>query len=254
MKLIKSSLAVLLLSIASQAGASGLNNATAITAKTNEKSAASQQRIDKSSEAALALQYEVEQLQQEIRNLEIYREHLSALVENQDQEALSFDAQIDEIQDTRQGVVPLMYQMITALKGHIDQDIPIRREARLDRVAKLDEMMSRADVSDAEKYRRILEAYSIEIDYGVKLGHYQGQIEFEDQTLEVSMLYLGRISLIAKSSNGARYWSWNQAEQVWQLVDGKLNKDLEQAFRLADKQIAPTLLNLPVSLVHTEVK
>ncbi|WP_394244161.1 DUF3450 domain-containing protein [Vibrio astriarenae] len=254
MKIMKSSLALLTLSIACQAGASGLENATAITTNTNEKSAASQKRIDKSSEAALALQYEVEQLQQEIRNLEIYRDHLRSLVANQEEEALSFEAQIDEIYDTRQGVVPLMYQMIDGLKAHVEQDMPIRRDARINRVSKLESMMSRADVSDAEKYRRILEAYMIELDYGIKLGSYQGQIEFEGQSLEVSMLYLGRISLIAKSANGARYWSWNQTQETWLLVDSKLNNDLEQAFRLADQQIAPTLLNLPVSLANAEAK
>lgn len=254
MKLIKSSLALLVLSIASQAGASGLEDAAAITANANEKSAASQKRIDKSSEATLALQFEVEQLQQEIRNLEIYRDHLRSVVANQEEESLSLEAQIDEIQDTRQGVVPLMYQMIAALKEHVATDLPIRHEARQDRVERLESMMSRADVSDAEKYRRILEAYLIELDYGIKLGTYQGQIEFEGQALEVDMLYLGRVSLIAKSANGARYWSWNQASQEWLLAESKMHNDLEQAFRLADQQIAPTLLTLPVSLTKVENK
>ncbi|MGL6314115.1 DUF3450 domain-containing protein [Vibrio sp. WXL103] len=254
MKTPKVSLAILMMAIAGQAGASGLDNASAITDKTNQKSAATQQRINQSSEATLALQFEAEQLQQEIRNLEIYRDHLRALVANQEEEVLSFEAQIDQIQDTRQGVVPLMYKMIDALKTHIDTDVPIRYQARVERVNKLEQMMSRADVSDAEKYRRILEAYMIEMDYGFKLGTYQGQIEFDSQNLEVSMLYLGRVSLIAKSANGARYWSWNQAQGEWQIVDSKMNNELEQAFRLADQQIAPTLLSLPVSVANAEVK
>ncbi len=253
-KFLKPCLAVMLASSVSSVWASDLQNAANVTEKSHANSAKSQQRIDASSEKTLTMRAEIEQLEQEIKNLEVYRDHLTALLANQEEEVVSFESQIDEIQDTRQGVVPLMYQMIDALASHIEQDVPIRVEARNNRVSGLQAMMSRADVSDAEKYRRILEAYMIEMDYGTKIAVYQGNIEFEGQQLDVEKFYLGRLSLLAKSSNGARYWSWDQSQNEWLLVDAKTHKDLEQAFRLADKQIAPTLLTLPVSLTSAEVK
>ncbi|MCV5804624.1 DUF3450 domain-containing protein, partial [Escherichia coli] len=69
-------------------------------------------------------------------------------------------------------------------------------------------MMTRADVADAEKFRRILEAYQIEMDYGTKLGVYQGKINLGDnEAVEADILYLGRLSLVARSLSGETFWS-----------------------------------------------
>ncbi|MEI8634045.1 DUF3450 family protein [Vibrio sp. PP-XX7] len=53
-----------------------------------------------------------------------------------------------------------MYQMIDGLKAQIVQDKPIKLAQRKARVAKLSALMGQADVSDAEKYRRILRSLS----------------------------------------------------------------------------------------------
>eukprot|EP01029_Cantina_marsupialis_P016567 TRINITY_DN3699_c0_g3_i1.p1 TRINITY_DN3699_c0_g3~~TRINITY_DN3699_c0_g3_i1.p1 ORF type:complete len:174 (-),score=28.57 TRINITY_DN3699_c0_g3_i1:75-596(-) len=164
MNLLKTSLALAISVVATSSMANSLDQAQSIQNKTNNASASSQKVIDKSSQATLMLQAEIERLQEEVKNLEIYHDHLAALVESQNQEAQSIEGQIEEIKYTRQGVVPLMYQMIDGLQQLVEKDVPIKKEQRLERVEKLQAMMTRADVSDAEKYRRILEAYQIEIE------------------------------------------------------------------------------------------
>lgn len=62
-----------------------------------------------------------------------------------------------------------MYKMIDGLKNTVKNDKPLRAEQRYQRIEKLETMMTIANVSDAEKYRRILEAYQIELDYGTSL-------------------------------------------------------------------------------------
>jgi hypothetical protein len=57
--------------------------------------------------------------------------------------------------------------------------------------------MGRADVAEAEKYRRILEAYQIEIDYGTNLGACPAEIELNDGISQVEQLYFGRVSLVS---------------------------------------------------------
>ncbi len=255
MNLLKTSLALAISMMATSSIASSLDQAQAIQNKTNNASAASQKVIDKSSEASLALKAEIERLQEEVKNLEIYHDHLAALVESQNKEADSINAQIDEIKYTRQGVVPLMYQMIDGLQVLVEKDVPIKKEQRLERVEKLKAMMTRADVSDAEKYRRILEAYQIEMDYGIKLGVYQGRIELSDnKVIEADVLHLGRASLVARNLNGTQYWSWNQVENQWQAQDASMKSDLDKAFDIANQQAAPSLITLPVSLTVAEAK
>lgn len=255
MNLMKTSLALILATSASTTmAANSLDSAQSIQSKTNAASASSQKRIDVSAEKTLTLKAEIEQLEEEVKNLKVYRDHLTALVASQDQEVASLDSQIEEIKSTRQGIVPLMYQMVDGLKQIVAQDVPIKLVQRQERIAKLESMMTRADVSDAEKYRRILEAYQIELDYGTKLGLYQGKISVNDESREADVLYLGRISLVARSLNGSKFWSWDQKSNQWLNVDASLKSELDKAFSIAAKQTAPSLITLPVSLKVAEAK
>lgn len=235
--------------------ASDLGTAQAIQNKTNTASAQSQTRISHSADSTLSLRSDIEQLEEEVKNLDVYRKHLEALVKDQHSELSNIDQQISDIEQTRQGVVPLMYKMIDGLKQTVKNDKPIRIEQRNLRIEKLETMMTVANVSDAEKYRRILEAYQIELDYGIKLGVYQGKITLDDdKTIEANILYLGRISLIARNFNQDKYWAWDQKEKAWRLLDSSLNSDLNHAYVVANKEVAPSLLTLPVSLNITEEK
>lgn len=255
MNLIKSSIALLISSVLLPVHAENLNDAQAVQSKTNQASAVSQQRIDTSAEKALSLEAEIEQLREEVSNLKIYRDHLSSIVDSQTQEVNSLNEQIEQVAQTRQGVVPLMYHMLGGLKEIVANDKPIRKAQREERIAKLDAMMSRADVADAEKFRRILEAYQIEMDYGTRLGVYQGKIELsENEQIKADVLYLGRVSLVARSLSGESFWSWSQQEKAWQPVGVEQKTELDKAFALANKQIAPSMLTLPVSLNVAEGK
>ncbi|MDV5167618.1 DUF3450 domain-containing protein [Photobacterium rosenbergii] len=253
MNIKKTSLALLVLSLTAGVQASTLGDARSLESSMNAASANSQKKIDRSAEKTLSMKAEIEQLQEEVQNLQVYRDHLANLVHNQNDEMASLNQQIDGIKDTRQGVVPLMYSMLNGLKANVESDKPIRKEQRLARIEKLEKMMVQADISDAEKYRRILEAYQIELDYGTKMGIYQGQVALDNGAIEADMLYLGRISLVARSLDGTNYWSWNEKESVWQSLDHSFASDINKAFAIASKQAAPSLITLPVS-VNVETK
>ncbi|MCG9750820.1 DUF3450 domain-containing protein [Vibrio brasiliensis] len=253
MNSVTTSLALSLVIASTSSMAVGLDAAQSIQSKTNAASASSQKRIDASAEKTLTLKAEIEQLQEEVNNLQVYRQHLTSLVNSQQQEVISLERQIDEIKSTRQGIVPLMYQMIDGLKQITAEDVPIKLEQRNQRIAKLEKMMVRADVSDAEKYRRILEAYQIELDYGTKLGLYQGQLSIDGESRQADVLYLGRLSLVARSLNGNSFWAWDQNAKQWSEVDPSMKSELDKAFSMAAKQVAPSLITLPVSLQVAEV-
>lgn len=253
MNSVTTSLALSLVIASTSSMAVGLDAAQSIQSKTNAASASSQKRVDASAEKTLTLKAEIEQLQEEVKNLQVYRQHLTSLVNSQQQEVISLERQIDEIKSTRQGIVPLMYQMIDGLKQITAEDVPIKLEQRNQRIARLEKMMVRADVSDAEKYRRILEAYQIELDYGTKLGLYQGQLTIDGESRQADVIYLGRLSLVARSLNGNSFWAWDQNAKQWSEVDPSMKSELDKAFSMAAKQVAPSLITLPVSLKVAEV-
>jgi len=228
--------------------AQAIEHAQALTDKMNNTAANSQHKIDNSADRTLSMQAEIERLQEEVDNLAVYRDHLAKLVNNQNQELNSLDEQLQGIKTTRQGIVPLMYKMLAGLDDIINTGKPIKKEQRLARLAKLNTMMGQADVSDAEKYRRILEAYQIEIDYGTKLGVYQSDITLasSNNTIVVDLLHLGRIAFVARSLDSQNYWQWHDQRQEWVPISEQTN-DIDKAFKMGNKQIAPSLISLPVT-------
>lgn len=247
------SLILLGLTTAFSAQADSLDNARNTEAQTNKVAKSSQVSINKNSDESFELQAEVEQLEAQIDNLSIYQTHLKKLVASQEQEKVATQSQIEEIAQTRQGVVPLMYYMLDGYKKLIHEGTPVRMASREKRLDDLQQLMGRADISEAEKYRRILEAYQVEIDYGTKLGSYEGEITLADNdNRQVDLLYLGRVSLLARSKDAQHTWVWSQSSNQWQAVDGNQQVEINKAYALANKQQAPTLLNLPLSI--TQVK
>ncbi|KOO10271.1 energy transducer TonB, partial [Vibrio xuii] len=117
----------------------------------HKASSASQKEIDKSDQRIQLLKAEIEQLESDVKNLEVYRNHLTALVANQEQEMTSLHDQVEEVKTTRQGIVPLMYYMLDGLKHFVEQDIPVKSHQRAERISKLEALMTRAGVRDAEK-------------------------------------------------------------------------------------------------------
>lgn len=241
-----------LLAISSfSAQADSLDNARSIERQTNQVAKNTQQKIDANSDQSFQLQAEVERLQDQVDNLSLYQIHLKKLVASQEAEKVSIDEQLTNIEETRQGVVPLMYHMIDGLQSSLEQGAPVRFASREKRLDELKSLMGRADISDAEKYRRILEAYQIEMDYGSKLGIYEGQIDLsQDDTRQVDLLYVGKVVLLARSKDAQYAWLWSQSQKQWQEVAADQKPDINQAYALANKQQAPSLLHLPLSVTQ----
>ncbi|MBT4765272.1 MAG: DUF3450 domain-containing protein, partial [Methylococcales bacterium] len=158
-------LAVILLPVMS-AQADVITESIAIDGKTNQAAAQSQKKIDKVSERTKVLLDEYRTVSHQIESLLVYNQHLRDLIESQRLEMDSIKQQLKEIEVTQREIVPLMLAMLDNLQKFVVLDLPFLTEERNQRVAELKKIMIRADVTNAEKYRRILEAYQIENEYG----------------------------------------------------------------------------------------
>lgn len=225
-----------------------LQQSQQIETRINHQASQSQSVVAKSSDNAIRLQSEVTALQKEVRNLQVYQTHLQGLIESQNEEMTSFDHQLSHVDDTKKSIVPLMYAMLDGLSNLVENDKPIRQQTRMQRIVNLQHMMVQANVSDAEKYRRILEAYQIELDYGTKLGTYTGVININNKKIMTEQLYAGRLSLIARTSDKQSYWAWDQNLKLWKSLPTNMVNQMDMAFKVANKQVSPSLIQLPVSL------
>lgn len=237
-----------LILIACSAAATGLDKASTIEANTVKADAASQQRINRSDDAAQTMKAEIERLEREVENLTVYRNHLQNLITSQNEEQASLQKQLQDIAETRQGIVPLMYRMIEDLSFWVSTDLPMNKASREKRVEDLKTLMTRADVSDAEKLRRILEAYQIELDYGAKLGVFQQKLTLDGISREVDVLHLGRMALVAKSLKGDLFWYYDLPQKQWVKMDSADTTMLGQAFDVADERVPPSMLILPLAV------
>merc|ERR1712137_88409 len=98
-------------------------------AKIHAAAAKSQEKINSLFEQSqdLLVEYRVVD---ETENLKIYNDYLASLVADQQRGIDSLQKQIDSIEDTKQGIVPLMFRMIDSLEKFIELDVPIRLEER----------------------------------------------------------------------------------------------------------------------------
>lgn len=182
----------------------------------------------------------------QIETQNVYNKHMQNLVNDQEATMASLQKQIDGIDETKRGVVPLMYKMIDSLDKFIELDVPINLQERKDRVAKLRSIMESADVTTSEKYRQILDAYLIENDYGTKISAYQGKLKLSDRSLNVDFFHLGRVAFVAESLDFEHAWVWDNEKRGWTELDASYIRPITEAIRMARKQTAYDLIKLPI--------
>ena len=244
------SLAVVFLAAASAAGpgaaiASDLDVLVAQRMAVNESAAQSQTRIDKLSEESDKLTAEYRAVLKRIDALRVYNHQVSELIASQNEEMVSLRRQIDDVELVSREVTPLMLGMIDAIENFVELDVPFLIEERTQRMENLHEVMVRADVTDAERYRRIIEAYQIENDFGRNIETYLGELEISGQTRQVNFLRIGRVALLYQTLDESATGVWDQKNQTW--LDASEHRNAVQlGLRMAKKQTAPDMLRLPV--------
>lgn len=215
--------------------------------RVNADHSASQKRID---QVAMQTEDMLQEWRLEVRrtdSLREYNDHLERVIASQFEEMESIGQQLEELENTNRGIVPLMLRMVDVLEQSIRLDIPFRLQSRLDRVANLRDMMDRADVTTSEKYRRTMDAYQTEMAYGRTMNTYRDQLPGDAEGREVDFLQLGRISLVYQSLDGDESGWFNPDTRQWEVLSSSYNNSVRQALRVARQQAAPELLKLPVA-------
>jgi hypothetical protein len=243
---------VVTLSVAPLARAESLGGVLAEQAGADQAAIKSQQRIDEIHDATQEMVTRYRQALADTESISKYNEQLSAQVDSQTRTIGEMKGQLAEIENTHREVLPLMQKMVDTLDQFVKLDVPFVIEERTKRVAGLHSLLSRADVTSSEKYRRILEAYQIELDYGRTLEAYEGVISGVGGDKTVQFVRLGRISLMYQTLDGQETGYWDAATRKW-VVDDTYAHDVEEALRVARKQGAPDLLMVPVPAA-SEVK
>ncbi|MCK4840805.1 MAG: DUF3450 domain-containing protein [Methylococcales bacterium] len=182
----------------------------------------------------------------QIETLKTYNSHIKDLLTSQEQEKVSLTLQLKEIETTQREIVPLILRMLDSLEQFIALDLPFLPEERAERLTKLKKMIVRADVTNAEKFRRILEAYQVENDYGNTIEAYRADLTFSGVTSSVDFLRLGRVALYYQRFDGSESGYWNKEQKQWQVLSNDHRNAIRNGLRIARKETASDLLALPI--------
>lgn len=233
----------LLSTIANAVDVDTLKDAIDTQVKSELSAKKSQQKIDGLSDQTDQMLAEYRNVLRQMDSLRIYNEQLDKLVLSQQKEMTSISDQLINIETTQREIVPLMLKMIDVIAEFVALDIPFLPEERQYRIEALQSLMERADVSLAEKYRRILEAYQVETEYGRTIEAYQGDLVLNDEKRTVDFLRIGRVSLYYLSLDGQEAGVWDAG---WQVLDERYRQGIKKGLKVAKKQLPPDLLVLPV--------
>jgi len=221
---------------------------TVINAEKNRTKLAqeSQQRIDQVVGDTRKKEEEYKRLQKQIEGLNIYNTLLSRQIDGQAIKLEEMKESILQVDVISRQILPVMIEMISGLKKFVAADVPFHKDERDSRVANLEQLLAEPDVNVAEKFRKVTEAYQIENDYGRTIEAYTGSTDIDGESRNVNFLRIGRVSYMYQTENGERSAVWDQRARQWVDADEYKN-DIRQGLKIAQKQLAPDLLLLPVA-------
>ena len=212
-----------------------------------QQAQASQEVIDGIVDETRDTVEEYRAVMKEVDGLIVYNTLLDRQIADQEQELSNLATSIDSVTDIERQILPLLTRMIDGLDRFVALDVPFLAEERRERVVALRDLLGRADVTSAEKFRVVMEAWQIENDYGRTIFAYTGELEIGGTNREVDFLQVGRVSLVYQTPDGVNSGVWDQTNRQWVVLGNEYRNSIRQGLRLARNQIGPDLLLLPIA-------
>jgi seryl-tRNA synthetase len=171
-----------------------------------------------------------------------YNTHIEQQIRSQEAEIAALEQQVAGLDAVAVDVQALLQRMFDSLEQFVSADVPFAAEERAQRVERLRDLMASVDATASEKFRRLVEAYQIELEYGRTMTAYR-------QTLpdgrEADIVRLGHVSLLYRTTDGLEAGHWDNVQEKW-VPDPGLNRAIEEAVGIAKEERAPDLITVPV--------
>ncbi len=228
------------------AQAQSLNDVIGVQQNRTTLAQESQQKIDAVVDQTRLLEDQYKAGLKEIDGLRRYTELLQRQINRQVAKMAELNESIDRVAVVRRQIAPLMLRMIESVTQFVSLDVPFLLEERQARVAQLELLLETEEITVAERFRKVMEAYQIENDYGRTIEAYTGTLNIDGATRNVEFLRIGRIALLYQTADGKLSGAWDQDERKWVELGNEYKNSIRQGLRIANKQIAPDLVLLPV--------
>ena len=240
--------------VVSSVGGAAFANADSLEAimqvgkERTKEARASQTKIDRLADETRDLLSDYKTVMKQVEGLRVYNARLERQIANQERRIADIDQSISDAAVIQRQIPPLVTRMLDGLDQFIDLDMPFDLDTRKGNIEAVRANLDRSDVTSAEAFRQVLELYSIELQYGRGIESYPGTIDVDGAGREVDMLRIGRVALIAQTTDGAETLAWNKDIRDWEVLSSSdYSAAVRKAVRIAKKQATIELLNMPIA-------
>ena len=208
---------------------------------------ASQVRIDRLAAETGDLLQDYKTVMKQVDGLRVYNARLEKQIAGQLRRIASLEKAVDEATIIQRQIDPLLQRMIDGLEQFVELDVPFHIEERKQRIEFLRNNLDRSDITIAEKFRQVLEAYKIENEYGRKIDSYKGVASVNGSERDVNFLRIGRIGLLYQTTDGKTSGAWDKTQGTWTELDaGDYRGAIQKGLRIARKQASIDIMKLPI--------
>ncbi|ACT58899.1 DUF3450 domain-containing protein [Hirschia baltica] len=248
-------MASILASVATPAFAQAdLAGAISVGEAATRKAEQTQERINQLDDERSDMVREFRTLLQQKDAAALYKRQQERVVASQENELKSLEEQLGRVEEIKAQMVPMMEDMIAAAKMFYAADLPFKDmtedgklDVRADRYAKLDDVMGRGDVSPAERYRLIIQAFQSEMEYGRTIDAYTDDITLADGSVKtVDIFRYGRVAMVYITKDRNQLGRWDRETQQWVDLPSSYKSEVLKGIRIADKVATPAIMMAPV--------
>lgn len=207
----------------------------------------SQKKIDRLAAETDDLLQDYKIIMKQVDGLRVYNARLEKQIAGQLRRISNLEQSVSEATVIQRQITPLLARMIEGLERFVELDIPFHKEEREQRIEFLRNNLDRSDITVAEKFRQVLEAYKIENEYGRKIDSYKGTATIDGSEREVNFLRIGRIGLLYQTTDGEQSGAWSKEKDDWiPLDEGDYRGAIQKGLRIARKQASIDIMKLPI--------
>jgi septal ring factor EnvC (AmiA/AmiB activator) len=233
--------------MAASPAAAQLDQAIDTAQQAADEGEASQERINDIDDERDNLVQEYRTVSRQLEDIREYNDRMRQLIADQESEMESLREQIDRVQNIERDILPLMAKMTDSLETFVELDAPFLLDERQRRIERIRRNMESANISVAEKFRVLLDAYKIENEYGRTIEASRGILRQGDTERTVDFLKVGRAAVYYQTLDGEETGFWHPQRKEWVVLpDGDADL-IQTGLNVAREIVPPELLVVPVA-------
>ncbi|WP_161635203.1 DUF3450 domain-containing protein [Desulfovermiculus halophilus] len=211
-----------------------------------QKQQAVQKEVQAWSEEKRALVQEILSLQTEKKWLELQNTQYAAYIEQKRQAVKRLEDQEEVAKSLRMELEPYLSEVVARLEQFVENDLPFLPQEREDRVRFMQQSLTEHGVSLGERLRRVLEALTVEAQYGTSVDVQDRKLEVQGVSTQAQVVRIGRVGLFYVTRDGNTAGMWDARAQGWAQLSQDTARELRKTVDIIRERRAAELVTLPV--------